>query len=189
MPAAPAELRRGRIFYGLFPFASTFPLTYREGDSWVEARDVETFAPARRGEPTRIVTEARLRPILLLHDGIRGEHQDVVCLRINSIKPSHRRNRGTWERIERNDHPLFFHLPVPRYGLTEESLIALASVGTVHKSAILGPRHVGELTARELQVVSERLARLLSLDLAPQIAASARELLRRAGFDPAGSRR
>jgi hypothetical protein len=65
-------------------------------------------------------------------------------------------------------------------------VIALSSIGAVHKSAILGPRHVGELTARELQVVSERLWRLLSLDLAPRIAASARELLRRAGIEPGG---
>ena len=186
MPAAAAELRRGRVFYGLFPFASTFPLTLAEGDRWVEAPDVETYARTRRGESTRIVTEARLRPVLLLHDGTRGEHEDVVCLRINNVKPRHRRDRATWERIERNEHLLFFHLPAlpERYGLPAESVIALASIGTVHKSAILGPRHVGELTARELQVVSERLWRLLSLDLAPRIAASARELLRRAGIEP-----
>jgi hypothetical protein len=188
MPAAPAELRRGRIFYGLFPFASSFRLTFAEGDGWVESPDVETFARARRGESTRIVTEARLRPVLLLHDGTRGEHEDVVCLRINTVKPGHRRNRATWERIERNEHLLFFHLPARpgRYGLHAESVIALSSIGAVHKSAILGPRHVGELTARELQVVSERLWRLLSLDLAPRIAASARELLRRAGIEPGG---
>jgi hypothetical protein len=186
MPAAPAELRRGRIFYGLFPFASRFPLTYREGDAWVEAPDIEVYARARRGEPTSIVTEARLRPLLLLHDGTRGEHEDVVCLRINSVKPRHRGDPATWERIERNDHPLFFHLPAQRYGLAAESVIALASIGTVHKSAILGPRHVGELTASELQVVSERLWRLLSLDLAPQIAAKATELLRRAGVELGG---
>jgi mRNA-degrading endonuclease toxin of MazEF toxin-antitoxin module len=188
VPAAPVELRRGRIFYGLFPFASRFPLTFGEGDAWVEAPDIETYARARRGEPTRIVAEARLRPILLLHDGTRGEHEDVVCLRINAVKRRHRRDRATWDRIERNEHLLFFHLPArpERYGLPAESIIALASIGTVHKSAILGPRHVGELTARELQVVSERLWRLLSLDLAPQIAASARELLRRAGIEPGG---
>ena len=186
MPAAPAELRRGRIFYGLFPFASTFPLTFGEGDAWVEAPDIETFARARGGEPTRIVTEARLRPILLLHDGMRGEHEDVVCLRINTVKPRHRRDRATWERIERNEHLLFLHLPAlpVRYGLPEESIIALASIGTVNKSAILGPRAVGELSTSELQLVSERLWRLLSLDLAPQIAAKAKELLGRAGIEP-----
>ena len=188
MPAAPAELRRGRIFYGLFPFASTFPVTFGEGDTWVEAPDIETFARAHRGEPTRIVTEARLRPILLLHDGMRGEHADVVCLRINTVKPRHRRDQATWERIERNEHLLFLHLPArpERYGLPSQSVIALASIGTVHKSAILGPRHVGELTAHELQIVSVRLWRLLSLDLAPQIAAKAKELLRRAGIEPGG---
>jgi len=64
-----------------------------------------------------------------------------------------------------------------RYGLAEDSVIALSSVGTVHKSAILGPRHVGELTRHEMQVISERLARILSLDLSPAIAARARELV------------
>jgi hypothetical protein len=188
MPAAAAELRRGRIFYGLFPFAATFPLTYAEGNAWVEAPDIETYARTRRGEATRIVTEARLRPILLLHDGTRGEREDIVCLRINTVKPRHRRDPAAWERIERNEHLLFFHLPArpERFGLPSESIIALASIGTVHKSTILGPRHVGELMASELQVVSERLARLLSLDLAPQIAANATELLRRAGVEPGG---
>ncbi len=146
--------------------------------------DIETFARARGGEPTRIVTEARLRPILLLHDGMRGEHEDVVCLRINTVKPRHRRDWATWERIERNEH-LLFHLPAlpVRYGLPEESIIALASIGTVNKSAILGLRAVGELSTSELQLVSERLWRLLSLDLAPQIAAKAKELLWRAGIE------
>ncbi len=60
-------------------------------------------------------------------------------------------------------------------------MIAISSVGTIHKSAVL--RHVGELGRHEMQIVNERLARALSLDLSAHIAAQARELFRRAGFE------
>ena len=181
MPAAPAELRRGRIFYGLFPFVARFPLELLDGGT---APTVEDYAAARRGGTTRIIAEARLRPVLLLHDGTRGAHEDVICLRINTVKGRHVRDSGTWQRIQAQEHPFFFHLPTTgRYGLPEESVVALTSIGAVHKSAILGRRHVGELTVREMQVVSERLRVVLSLDLASQIASQARELLRRAGIE------
>ena len=187
MPARPAELRRGRIFYAVLPFASRFPLVVEdEGGGRLELAGVEAFARARRGNATRIVTEARLRPVVLLHDGTRGEYEDVVCLRVNSVKAKHRRRTAIWQQIEEQRHPVFFFLPAGnRYGLGEDSIVALTSIGSVHKSAILG-RHVGELSHHEMQVVSERLARVLSLDLAPRIAAQARELLRRAGLAPPG---
>jgi hypothetical protein len=51
----------------------------------------------------------------------------------------------------------------------------------VHRSAILAPTG-GELSPAEMQALSERLACLIELDLAPRIAALARELLRRGGF-------
>lgn len=183
MPARPAELRRGRIFYAVFPFASRFPLVVEdESGARLDLADIEAFARARRGNATRIVTEARLRPVVLLHDGTRGEHEDVVCLRVSSVKARHRRT-AAWQRIEEQRHPIFYFLPAGnrRYGLSEDSVVPLTSIGSVHKSSILG-RHVGELSHREMQVVSERLARVLSLDLAPKIAAQAKELLRRAGL-------
>jgi hypothetical protein len=57
-------------------------------------------------------------------------------------------------------------------------VVALASLGAVHRSAILAPTG-GAFSTRETQGVSERLARLLELDLAPRVAALAKELLRR----------
>lgn len=185
MPAPVGELRRGRIFYALFPFAAAFPLAFRD-DSGAEqtARTVDAFAAARRGAPTDVVARGRLRPALLLHDGTRGEHEDVVCLRISGVRAHHRRDVRQWERIEAREHPAFFHLPIDpvRYGLPGESVVRLASIGTVHKSALLGPRPVGELTGGELELISVRLARLLSLDLSGLVAARALELLRRAGL-------
>lgn len=185
MPAPVGELRRGRIFYALFPFTAGFPLTFRDGAGKVQtARTVEAFAAARRGAPTEVVTRGRLRPVLLLHDGTRGEHEDVVCLKISGVKPRHRHDPRQWDRIERREHPIFFHLPIDpaRYGLPGESLVRLTSPGTVHKSALLGPRHVGELTAAELEQISVRLAKVLSLDLSRLVTARALELLRRAGL-------
>ncbi len=184
MQAAPADLRRGRIFYALFPFAAEFPLTIEdEAGQKLVFPTIEDYARARKGRATRVVTDVRLRPVLLLHDGTRGEHEDVVCLRINTVKPRHRRSTTTWEQIEQQRHLFFYYLSASqrRYGLQEDSLIALTSIGSIQKSAILG-LHVGELTHRELQSVSERLSRILSLDLAPLIAERASELLRRAGY-------
>jgi hypothetical protein len=176
-----AELRRGRIAWGLFPFAADFPLTYLDGDGEDAFQTIEDYAAARGGRATRIVTEVRLRPLLLLHDGTRGEYPDAVCLRINSVKPHHRDDSETWRRITENEHPFFFHLPAEttRYQLPQESVIALGAIGTVSKSAILSVG--GYVTDDELQIVSERLVRVLSIDLAPHIAARARELLQRAG--------
>jgi mRNA-degrading endonuclease toxin of MazEF toxin-antitoxin module len=177
VPLAVSELRRGRVVLALFPFAAQFPVRLARGG---EVRTIEEYAAEQRGRPTSVATDARLRPVLLLHDRTRGEHGDVVCLRISSVKDSVRANTS-FRRIERNEHPFFFHLPsaLRRYGLSDDSVIALSSIGTVHKSAILGPRHVGELTRGEMQVVSERLVRILSLDLGPLIAVQARELVRR----------
>ncbi len=185
MPAPVGELRRGRIFYALFPFTAAFPLAFRdETGTTGTARTVEAFAAARRGAPTDVIARGRLRPVLLLHDGTRGEHEDVVCLKISGVKPRHRRDARQWDRIERREHPVFFHLPADsaRYGLPGESVVRLASLGTVHKSALLGPRHIGELTATELEQISARLTKVLSLDLSRFIAARALELLRRAGL-------
>jgi hypothetical protein len=182
VPVRVAELRRGRIAWGLFPFAADFPLTYlgASGEETFEA--IEDYAAARGGRATKVVTEVRLRPLLLLHDGTRGEYPDVACLRINSIKPRHRNDSETWRRIVANEHPFFFHLPAEnsRYQLPQESLIALGAIGTVSKSAILDVG--GHLTDDELRLISERLLRVLSLDLGPHIAARARELLERAGI-------
>lgn len=179
MPADARELRRGRICLAVFPFAPEFPLTLADGS---RVGSVQEWASALKGEPAAVVSPARLRPVLLLHDRTRPEHDDVTCLRINAVKDSLRADTETWERIERHEHPFFFHLPayVARYRLRRDSVVAIGSLGSVHRSAVLGVTG-GELSSHEMQIVSERLARLIELDLAPKIAAAARELLRRGG--------
>jgi mRNA-degrading endonuclease toxin of MazEF toxin-antitoxin module len=178
VPLAVAELRRGRICYAVYPFVAQFPFELADGTT---IADVEGFARAFAGKPAPGKVEVRLRPVLLVHEGTRGQHEDVACLRINTVKARHRAHAATWARVAAHEHPLFFHLPVTRqYGLKEESLIAIASVGTIHKTAIL--QAVGELSAHEMQIVNERLQRALSLDLGPQIAAKTRQLLDRAGI-------
>jgi hypothetical protein len=181
VPIDRRNLRRGRICLAVFPFAPAFPLRLADATS---LDGVEQWAARFRGRPAEVVSEARLRPVLLLHDRTRAEHGDVICLRINAVKPELKRSPDVWNRIERQQHPLFFHLPrsVDRYRLLDDSVIALASLGSVHRSAILAPTG-GELSREEMQTISERLARLIELDLAPRIAALARELLRRGGFE------
>ena len=180
MPADPTELRRGTICLAVFPFSPAFPLTLAGGQ---RVASIEEWARAFKGRPAKLLSEARLRPVLLLHDRTRPEHGDVTCLRVNTVKPALRTDSRAWEKIERHEHPFFFHLPaaVERYRLREDSVIALGSLGSVHRTAILGPTG-GRLSNQEMQVVSERLARLIELDLAPRISAAARELLRRAGY-------
>ena len=179
MPLATSELRRGRIVLALFPFAAAFPARLADGSA---TSSIDEYVELRRGAATSILAEAQLRPVLLLHDQTRGPYDDVVCLRINSVKAA-MRTSASWSRIVRHEHPFFFHLPLERhrYGLAEESVIALPAIGAIHKSAIAGRRTVGELSTHEMQVVSERLVRLLSLDIAPLVAAQARELLQRLG--------
>jgi hypothetical protein len=180
VPLPVGELRRGRIVYGVYPFASQFPSDLADGTT---LSTVEDFVRRFKGSPAALQTEVRLRPLLLLHNGTRGDHHDVACLRINSVKDRHRRSES-WERITRHEHPFFFHLPRDvRYGLPLESIVAVNSVGTIHKSAIPDLRVLGELNLHEMQIVSERLARALSLDLAPLIVQKAQQLLRQAGVE------
>lgn len=189
MPTPVADLRRGRIVWALFPFSPAFPLDVlpHRGDRPKRVGTVDAFARERQGRTARIVTQARLRPVLLLHDGTRGEHDDVVCLRVNSVRDRHRRLRGTWPRIEDGTHPIFQLLRAGSgsHGLPVDSLVALTSIGTVHKSAIVG-RPLGHLDAAELRALSERLVRALGLDLTGLIAARARELVVKAQQTPAG---
>jgi len=177
VPTRVGDLLRGRIVYALFPFAAEFPVELADGST---RRSVEDFAAAYRGGPAKLVVEARLRPVLLLHDGTR-EHGDVICLRVNTVKPTLKTTTQTWQRIVNHRHPSFFHLPAGGYGLPSESVIAISSIGSVNKSALLGPP-VGGLNHLEMQTVDERLARALQLDLAPLISARALDLLRRAGI-------
>jgi hypothetical protein len=182
VPLDPAELRRGKIVWAVYPFAAEFPAEILDGRNQVTVNSVDDYAKLRRGQPTKLVTEVRLRPVLLLHDGTRGDHEDVACLRINTVKPKHRQSKGTWKRITDHEHSFFFHLPKGgSHGLREESVISLTSIGTVHKSAIANLRPAGSLNDRDMQIISERLRGALSLDLARQLAEQARELLRRAG--------
>ncbi len=146
---------------------------------------MDDWARRYRGARAELVSEARLRPVLLLHDRTRLEHGDVICLRINTVKPELKRDVRLWQRIERQEHPFFIHLPssIDRYRLREDSVIAVGSLGAVHRSAILAPTG-GELSPAEMQAVSERLTTLIELDLSPRVAELARELLRRAGHEP-----
>jgi mRNA-degrading endonuclease toxin of MazEF toxin-antitoxin module len=165
------------VVLALFPFASSFPLRTADGRT---LSTVEDFAHSHRGAAAGVVAEGRIRPVLLLHDRTRGAHGDVLCVRISSVKQPMRESES-WPRVVRQEHPLFLHLPAPtsRYGLREESVVALSSIGAVHKSAIAGRTPLGALDHGEMRIVSERLARLLSLDLGPFVAAQARELVLR----------
>jgi len=179
VPLRTEELRRGRIVLALFPFAASFPARLAGGRA---VSSIEEYVALRGGTATSLLAEARLRPVLLLHDQTRGPYDDVVCVRINSVKTAMRAS-GSWAQITQHEHPFFFHLPLEhgRYGLGEESVIALPAIGAIHRSAIAGRRAIGALSTHEMRVVSERLVRLLSLDIAPLIAARTRELIRRAG--------
>jgi hypothetical protein len=181
LPADVSLLRRGAIAIGVFPFAAQFPMTYIDNVGAPRpARSVEEYVRARRGKATAVEVRVKLRPLLLLHDGTRGENDDVLGLRINSVK-AHHKTRSSWPRIDAQEHPFFFHLPKSSsYGLPEESIISMTALTAAHKSAIYGVR--GALGNEDMQAISERLQRVLSLDLSRQIAAASKDLLRRAGL-------
>jgi len=180
VPIDPRQLRRGRICLAVFPFAPAFPVELADAS---RVNTVDEWAHTHKGKPVKLVSEARLRPILLLHDRTRPEHGDAVCVRVNTARQEIRRDPEVWRRIEAHEHPSFFHLPkaIDRYKLREDSIIAISSLGAVHRSAILAPTG-GELSPHEMQIISERLAALIELDLAPKIATLARELLARGGY-------
>ncbi|HSZ70933.1 MAG TPA: type II toxin-antitoxin system PemK/MazF family toxin [Solirubrobacteraceae bacterium] len=182
MPADASELRRGAIAWGIFPFAAQFPMRWLDDGGAVRSLEtVEDYAARRRGRPTGVVSEVKIRPVLLLHDGTVEQNDDIVVLRINSVRPRHRES-ASWPRIETHEHPFFVHLPnsIARYRLPEESIVSLTAVATVHKNALLRVR--GGLNRHEMRKIDERLIRVLSLELAPHIAERARELLRSAGI-------
>lgn len=181
MPASVESLRRGAIAYGVFPFAAQFPMRYLDDRGATPlAATIDEYVKRRRGAATTVQSEAKLRPLLLLlHDGTRGDNDQLLGLRINTVKPRHR-DSPSWRRIAAGEHPLFFHLPRGRYGLPEESIIAINALTAIHKSAVW--RTIGAVSRHEMQTINERLRTVLALDLAPLIAAQARELLKRAGI-------
>ena len=182
MPADASELRRGAIAWGVFPFAAQFPMRWLDDGGLPQTLEsVDDYAAHRRGRPTSVVSEVKIRPVLMLHDGTLEQNEDIVVLRINSVRPRHRES-ASWPRIEAHEHPFFMYLPksIVRYRLPEESIVSLTAIATVHKNPLLKVR--GGLNRDEMRKIDERLIRVLSVDLAPRIAERARELLRRAGI-------
>ena len=181
MPSA-AELRRGAIAFGVFPFAAEFPMTCLGADGTQDqVVNADDFAAGRSpGGYSSVVAKVKLRPMLLLHDGIRGSRDDLLGVRIGSVRAATRKS-GSWARVESGDHPFLFRLPVAeRYGLPVESLVDLTSVTAVNKCAVW--KIVGGLNSAEMRRISDCLARALSLDLGARVRADATELLRRSGL-------
>jgi mRNA-degrading endonuclease toxin of MazEF toxin-antitoxin module len=180
VPLNSAELRRGRIVRAIYPFSAQFPAEIIDGGKRQKLGTVEEYVKLRKGQPTELITSVRLRPVLLLHDGVNGDHEDVLCLRINTVKDKHKKS-PSWPKIEAHEHRFFYHLPVTGpAGLPQESVIDLTSIGALHKSAIVRFKPSGTLNAHEMEIISRRLVKVLDLDLAHHIATRARELIKRA---------
>ncbi len=162
MPADTSELRRGAIAWGVFPFAAQFPMRWLDDDGSPQTLEtVDDYVARRRGRPTSVVSEVKIRPVLLLHDGATEQNEDIVVLRVNSVRQRHRES-ASWPRIEAHEHSFFLHLPksIARYRLPEESIVSLTALSTVNKNALIKVR--GSLNREEMRKIDERLIRARS---------------------------
>lgn len=170
------ELERGAICLAIYPFTPEFPLDVvvraaeDSPDLTAKLETYDTIESLARIERREVVTEVKLRPVLLLQTGTTEQRPDVVVARINSITDSHREKRPQWVLGLKNDiHP--FMLMVgheAHHGLKKESYVNLASVQPISKQAVL--TCLGSLTEDEMRGVSERLVRSLEIDVSAYVA-------------------
>lgn len=169
------ELERGAVCLAIYPFTPEFPLevVVRAAEESpalsAQLETYDTIESLARIERREVVTEVKLRPVLLLQTGTAAQRSDVVVARINSITDDHREKRANWVLKLQNDiHPVMVMVGhEARHGLRHESYINLTAVQTISKRAIL--RRLGTLTEDEMSGVSDRLIRSLEIDVSAYV--------------------
>ncbi len=169
---APRGLR-GAIVWAITSYIPEAPFRLWLGDETATGTiaSAEVFGQQVRKQgldPEQVfLVKGKLRPVLLLQDRPRRVLREIVALRMVRLEKLSNTQR---ERIRRHEEPSLFHLPVApkKYGLTKEVAIDVNALVRVHASAIL-PKAVGRLDDIELQVIGQRLAEHLDIDLEPLV--------------------
>ncbi len=173
MPADRSELVCGAVCLALYPFTTGFPLTaaLEKAESEFSAtfetfENIEEFqATIAPGDVPEVVTQVKLRRVLLLQTATDDRMKDVVVARVSSIRDKHRDRKQFYRRLESGSHPTSMLIGNERRHGTSGSqcYINFTSISTISANAIL--RRVGYLNESEMRAVSRRLVRTLELDL------------------------
>lgn len=172
MPSAPAEvLERGAVCLALYPFALGFPLqevvdaTGEELLARVEQHpDIDSIEKTiEAGAAPKVVTQVKLRRVLLLQTGTNPNRQDIMVARISHVSPALRDRAKWYERLRTGRHPTAYLLDHRRQGVSQEAYLNVLTVTSISKSAIL--RRTGSLNEAEMREISERLVTALEIDI------------------------
>ena len=177
MPLDHFEFERGAVCFALFGYTAGFPVEVIERDAqgFVDKAEsvasIDAFArEIRRGDVPEIVSRFKLRPVLVLQSATNPGLQDVTVARINSVAADKKAGKsGWWQRVSADRHITAYLVgDRPDHGLGSDAVVNLMAIQTISKSNVL--RRVGSLDVEEMRAVSERIVRVLELDISELIA-------------------
>ena len=175
MSLAFPEMERGAVCLALFPFTQGFPLEVVikavESDLLAQLDEHESVDAASQviepGDPRpEVVSQVKLRRVLLLQDGTDSRAEDIIVASIRSIDERRKAQRRQWyARLTAGQHPAQLLLGAERRHGTggQEAFVNLLDLRPIRKAALL--RRTGRLNESEMRDVSERIVRTLELDI------------------------
>jgi hypothetical protein len=184
----PLPGRQGAIVWALVLFENEQPFhaTGRDGAerTYEDIRSLSEAVRKRDLSPEFTVRlGAKVRPVLLLQDRPQGRLPEFVALKLTRLEKMREEMREAIkaQRVER-----FFYIPEPaKFGLRGEFAVDLLALTRVHESAIAS-RPRAQVNANEFRVISERMVRVMDLDLSHLVAREAVALLKRQARRPPG---
>lgn len=175
MSLAFSEMERGAVCLALFPFTQGFPLevVVKAAESNLLAQLDEHESIESVGQiigpgdpPLEVVSQLKLRRVLLLQDGTDSRAEDIIVASIRSIDEQRKAQRRRWyARLASGQHPVQMILGAERRHGTggREAFVNLLDIRPIRKAALL--RRTGRLNESEMRDVSERVVRALELDI------------------------
>ena len=162
----PGELA-GTVRWAIVPYTPRPPFRIYAG-SGREPYLVEDVAQLigasrKRGDADlTYLVPGKARPVLILNDPPRTEHQEVTALRL--LRFSKIAHVVQQERIRQQADPLLFHLDPARFDLPEENAAIVSALVTIHTDAIGAEAPLGTLDDTELRVLGERIISFYGFD-------------------------
>ncbi len=157
----------GTVRWAVVPYAPRPPFRIYGGPQRAPyiVDDVERLINAsRKGGDADLtyLVPSKARPVLILNNPPRTEHQEVTALRL--LRLSKIADASQQERIRQQLDPLLFHLDPARFGLPEENAAIVSALVTIHVDAISAGEMLGSLNTHEMRALGERIINFYGFD-------------------------
>jgi hypothetical protein len=163
---SPGELA-GTVRWAIVPYTPRPPFRIYAGSVREPylVEDVEQLIRASRKHGDADLTylvPGKARPVLILNNPPRAEHQEVTALRL--LRFSKIVDISQQERIRQQIDPLLFHLNPARFDLPEENAAIVSALVTIHSDAIGAGDALGTLNTDEMRALGERIIAFYGFD-------------------------